>query len=229
MPKPKPAHKPIPSFKSEEAEREFWTTADSSEYVDWSAARAVRFPSLRPSTTAISVRLPDTLLAELKILANERDCCFRASSAASADQRMTRRSNVFARRYSASPNHLPKLSGQRSPRQSPSSLSHGVLRALPTSSCAFLVPSISLLAACGNPESVPGLVEIRVVPPYCSVDPGQDSRSNTEDTTHGKSTKGTHHAPASRPARHPDGSAVGRWHRRAVDDSGADPVGPPRG
>ena len=73
MPKPKPAHKPIPSFKSEEAEREFWTTADSSEYVDWSAARAVRFPSLRPSTTAISVRLPDTLLAELKILANERD------------------------------------------------------------------------------------------------------------------------------------------------------------
>ncbi|WP_309673561.1 BrnA antitoxin family protein [Gemmatimonas sp.] len=73
MPKPKRALKPIPIFKSEAAEREFWETADSADYVDWSAARAVRFPKLRPSTTAISVRLPDTLLAELKILANERD------------------------------------------------------------------------------------------------------------------------------------------------------------
>jgi len=73
MPKPKRALKPIPPFKSETAEREFWATADSTDYVDWSAARAVRFPLLRPSTTAISVRLPDTLLAELKSLANERD------------------------------------------------------------------------------------------------------------------------------------------------------------
>lgn len=33
----------------------------------------MRFPWLRPSATAISLRLPDTLLAELKMLANERD------------------------------------------------------------------------------------------------------------------------------------------------------------
>ena len=67
------AKKAIPTFKSEDAEREFWATADSAEYVDWASARPVRFPQLRPSTTAISVRLPDTLLTELKILANERD------------------------------------------------------------------------------------------------------------------------------------------------------------
>lgn len=73
MPKPKPALKRIPVFKSEAAERAFWATADSTEYVDWSTARAVRFPNLRPSSTAISVRLPDTLLTELKLLANERD------------------------------------------------------------------------------------------------------------------------------------------------------------
>ena len=42
-------------------------------YVDWARASAVRFPQLRPSSTAISVRLPDTLLTELKLLANERD------------------------------------------------------------------------------------------------------------------------------------------------------------
>ncbi len=73
MSKPKRALKKIPIFKSEAAEREFWMTTDSTEYVDWSKARRVRFPNLRPSSTAISVRLPETLLTELKLLANEQD------------------------------------------------------------------------------------------------------------------------------------------------------------
>ena len=73
MSKRKNALKQIPTFESEDAEREFWATADSTEYVDWSTARFVRFPNLRPTSTAISVRLPETLLTELKLLANERD------------------------------------------------------------------------------------------------------------------------------------------------------------
>ncbi|MDB4912648.1 MAG: hypothetical protein JWM95_292 [Gemmatimonadetes bacterium] len=73
MPKAPRARKPIPAFKSEADEREFWAKADSTEYVDWSAATVMQFPNLRPSSTAISVRLPDTLLTELKLLANERD------------------------------------------------------------------------------------------------------------------------------------------------------------
>ena len=73
MTKSKRALKKIPVFKTEEEERDFWATADSTEYVDWSKARVVRFPNLRPSSTAISLRLPDTLLTELKLLANERD------------------------------------------------------------------------------------------------------------------------------------------------------------
>lgn len=73
MPKSKSGLRKIPAFKSEEEEREFWEGADSTQYVGWSRAEAVRFPNLRPSTTAISVRLPDTLLTELKLLANERD------------------------------------------------------------------------------------------------------------------------------------------------------------
>src|SRR3990172_3074457 len=73
MSKPRRVLKKIPTFKSEDAEREFWATADSTEYVDWSKARMVRFPKLRPSSTAISVRLPETLLTELKLLANEQD------------------------------------------------------------------------------------------------------------------------------------------------------------
>jgi len=73
MPKSKPALRNIPTFKSEDEEFEFWATADSTEYVDWSKARTARFPNLRPSSTAISVRLPNTLLTELRLLANERD------------------------------------------------------------------------------------------------------------------------------------------------------------
>ena len=73
MSKRKQALKKTPVFASEDEEREFWATHDSTDYVDWSKARAVRFPNLRPTSTAISVRLPDTLLTELKLLANERD------------------------------------------------------------------------------------------------------------------------------------------------------------
>ena len=73
MSKSKRALRKIPTFRTEAEERAFWAKADSTEYVDWSTARVVRFPNLRPSSTAISVRLPDTLLTELKMLANERD------------------------------------------------------------------------------------------------------------------------------------------------------------
>jgi predicted DNA binding CopG/RHH family protein len=70
---PKPRFKTVPAFANEDEEREFWATADSTEYVDWSKAHRVTFPNLRPSTTTISLRLPDTLLTELRALANERD------------------------------------------------------------------------------------------------------------------------------------------------------------
>lgn len=70
---PKPHFKTVPAFRTEDEEREFWATADSTEYVDWSKARQVTFPNLKPSTTTISIRLPETLLTELRSLANERD------------------------------------------------------------------------------------------------------------------------------------------------------------
>lgn len=65
--------KPIPKFKNEDEERDFWATADSSEYFDWSKAERVIFPNLKPSTQTISLRLPEHLLARIKQLANKRD------------------------------------------------------------------------------------------------------------------------------------------------------------
>ena len=65
--------KKIPSFKNEDEEREFWTTHDSTEYVDWSKAQKAIFPNLKPSTESISLRLPSFLLARIKQLANKKD------------------------------------------------------------------------------------------------------------------------------------------------------------
>ena len=65
--------KPIAKFKTEAEEREFWETHDSTEYVDWSRAQRVRFPHLKPSTQAISLRLPLSLLEQIKVEANRRD------------------------------------------------------------------------------------------------------------------------------------------------------------
>ena len=65
--------KEVPAFRTESEEREFWQTHDSSEYVDWSEARPVRIPNLKPSTKTISLRLPESLLEQIKIEANKRD------------------------------------------------------------------------------------------------------------------------------------------------------------
>ncbi len=63
----------IPKFESEDQERDFWATHDSTQYVDWSQARRVTFGNLKPSTRTIALRLPESLLEELKLLAHKRD------------------------------------------------------------------------------------------------------------------------------------------------------------
>jgi predicted DNA binding CopG/RHH family protein len=65
--------KDIPKFKNEDEEREFWTEHDSTEFVDWSKAKRGVFPNLKPSTKTISLRLPESMLEELKLLANKND------------------------------------------------------------------------------------------------------------------------------------------------------------
>jgi predicted DNA binding CopG/RHH family protein len=64
---------PIPTFASEAEERRFWESHDSTEYVDWSAAERVRLPTLKPSTTSISLRLPVSMLERIKVAAHKRD------------------------------------------------------------------------------------------------------------------------------------------------------------
>ncbi len=63
----------IPNFDDEDREREFWASQDSTEYVDWAKGRQVTLAALKPSTKTISIRLPESLLQELRLLANKRD------------------------------------------------------------------------------------------------------------------------------------------------------------
>lgn len=65
--------KPIPQFKNEDKEREFWATHDSTDYIDWDKAEEAIFPNLKPTTRSISLRLPEYLLARIKQLANSKD------------------------------------------------------------------------------------------------------------------------------------------------------------
>lgn len=65
--------KRIPKFHSEEDERKFWAKNDSTEFIDWQSAYKRKFPKLKPSLRTISLRLPVSMIEDLKILANKRD------------------------------------------------------------------------------------------------------------------------------------------------------------
>lgn len=63
----------IPKFRTEEEERNFWSSHDSTEYIDWSKSRKLILSNLKPSVKTISIRLPEMMIEELKLLANKKD------------------------------------------------------------------------------------------------------------------------------------------------------------
>lgn len=65
--------KQIPRFKTEDEEREFWAKHDSAGFVDWQGAERLPFSNLKPSLKTISLRLPETMLETLKMIAHKRD------------------------------------------------------------------------------------------------------------------------------------------------------------
>jgi predicted DNA binding CopG/RHH family protein len=65
--------KAIPKFATEAQERAYWEKHDSTDYLDWSKAKKVALPNLKPTTKTISLRLPQHLLDSIKVAANARD------------------------------------------------------------------------------------------------------------------------------------------------------------
>ena len=74
----KKARKIPAAFASEAEERAYWEREDSLADVDWRRAEPVRLPNLQPSTTAISLRLPASLLEASKMAAHKRDVPYQA-------------------------------------------------------------------------------------------------------------------------------------------------------
>jgi len=65
--------KKIPEFKSEAEERRFWQKHDSSEYINWNEAEIAVLPKLKPSVKSISIRMPEIMLNQIKVMANKKD------------------------------------------------------------------------------------------------------------------------------------------------------------
>ena len=65
--------KTVPDFATEAEERAFWESQDSTDHVDWSKAEKVRLSNLKPSSTSISLRLSNSLLERIKVVAGKRD------------------------------------------------------------------------------------------------------------------------------------------------------------
>ena len=63
----------IPKFRNEDQEREFWASHDSTDYIYWSEAKEIIMPNLKPTLKTISIRLPEIMIEELKLIANKRD------------------------------------------------------------------------------------------------------------------------------------------------------------
>ena len=65
--------KPVPEFRSEDSERKFWAEHDSTQYIDWRSAQRRKLSNLKPTLRTISMRLPVSMIEDLKVLANRRD------------------------------------------------------------------------------------------------------------------------------------------------------------
>lgn len=61
----------IPKFKNEDEERNFWAGVDLSEYFEPKDFVSVSFPNLKPTSSPISIRIPNFLLNRVKEQANE--------------------------------------------------------------------------------------------------------------------------------------------------------------
>jgi predicted DNA binding CopG/RHH family protein len=73
VPRVKQRMRKAPKFETEDQERVFWASHDSTDFVDWRRAERVNLPNLRPTTRTISIRLPESMIERLKVLANKRD------------------------------------------------------------------------------------------------------------------------------------------------------------
>ena len=65
--------KDTPIFKSEDEEREFWAREDSTDFIDWEKGEVSVLQNLKPTTRTISLRMSESMLNQIRLIANQRD------------------------------------------------------------------------------------------------------------------------------------------------------------
>ena len=90
----KKAKKPIPKFSSELEEQEYWPEADSTDHINWSKASKGLFPNLKPTLKTVSIRMPEFMILELKMLAHKRDVPYQALAKMFLAERLQRISRI---------------------------------------------------------------------------------------------------------------------------------------
>lgn len=65
--------KRLPHFRTEDEERDFWSTHELTDIFDGAKSAEVVFPNLKPSTKMITIRVPESMIAALKGIANKKD------------------------------------------------------------------------------------------------------------------------------------------------------------
>ena len=68
----------VPKFKNEDQEREFWDKTDFGDYFEAKDFVRASFPNLKPTSKAISLRMPQTILWDIKQRANSIDIPYQA-------------------------------------------------------------------------------------------------------------------------------------------------------
>ncbi len=63
----------LPKFKSENAERDYWSKLNLTKYFELADLEPVSFPNLKPTSQPISIRLPQHLLQRVRARANMLD------------------------------------------------------------------------------------------------------------------------------------------------------------
>ena len=103
--------KKIPQFRSEDEERDFWQSHYSTEYVNWKKAERITLANLKPSVKTISLRLPESMLEELKLLANKRDVPYQSLVKVFLSDRIER--ELTAKGHNKSLHRIARKAGSR--------------------------------------------------------------------------------------------------------------------
>lgn len=106
--------KRIPHFKNDEQEREFWATHDSVDYIDWKKSKRITFSKLKPSLKTISLRLPESMLETLRLIANKRDVPYQSLLKIFLAERLEEEFRTVASHVRKTTHNKPKRSTKRS-------------------------------------------------------------------------------------------------------------------